>query len=83
MVLKGSAAYAIPVVIVTSFLVGGLLLTVLDPITQAVFASPMWDPNTTDLGMMLDAVKALTVYLPLLLLFGYLSRGWIWTRRAG
>lgn len=83
MALRGSAAFAIPIVLVTAFLVGSLMLTVLDPLWQAFFDSAMWQTNNSSIQMMLDAVKALTTYIGLFLLLGYLSRSWIWTRRAG
>lgn len=83
MPVRGSAAYAIPIVLVTAFLVGSLLLTVLDPLWQAFFDSVMWQTNNADIQMLLDSIKALATYTPLMLMFGYLSRSWIWTRRAG
>jgi len=83
MPVRGSAAWAVPVVLVTAFLVGSILLTVLDPIWQGVFDSAMWDANSPTMTMLLDGLQALATYTSLLLLFGYLSRSWIWTRRAG
>lgn len=83
MVLRGSAAWTIPIVLFTAFIVGSLMLTVLDPIWQGVFDSPMYDANGPTMTMLLDALKALATYTSLILLFGYLSRSWIWTRREG
>jgi len=81
--VRGSAPWELTIVLVTTFLVGALLLTVLDPVWQDVIASGFWDATTTTTGRMLDWFAAGISFVAFFLLLGILSRAWIWTRRAG
>lgn len=83
MPIRGSAAWEITIVLVTAFLVGSLLHTTFDPIFQDVFASALWEPTTSTTGDLLGWIEAGVTYLALFLLFGFVSRAWIWTRRTG
>lgn len=83
MAIRGSAAWEVTIVLVTTFLVGSLLLTVLDPVWQDVLASAFYDQTTPTTGRILDWFVVGVTYTALFLLFGILSRAWIWTRRAG
>ena len=83
MALRGSAPWEVVIVLVTTFLVGALLLTVFDPVFQDIIASAFWDPTTTTTGDLLDWASAAITFTAFILLLGILSRAWIWTRRAG
>lgn len=83
MSVRGSASWQLTIVLVTTFLVGSLLLTIFDPVWQAWFDSAFWDTDNSTLQMLLDALKAGATYTALFVLFGILSRAWVWTRRAG
>jgi hypothetical protein len=83
MSVRGSASWELTIVLVTTFLVGSLLLTIFDPIWQDWFASAFWDTNNSTLQMLLDAIEAAATYTALFILFGIVSRSWVWSRRTG
>lgn len=83
MAIRGSAAWYITIVLVTTFLVGAIFLTAADPLFQAFFNSAFWSADIQILSDLLSWGEALGGFLAFFLLLGFLSRAWIWTRRAG
>lgn len=83
MPVRGSAAWVIGIVLVTAFVVGALLLTVTDPVAQALFSSSLYQSNTSYGSNALSWVKSFWQYISVILLLGFLSFVWINTRRAG
>lgn len=83
MAVRGSAAWVIAIVTVVALIVGSLLLTVADPVVQALFSSSMWQSTTSYGTDTLAWGKSLWTYLSLILLLGFLSMVWVHTRRAG
>lgn len=83
MALQGSAAWTVSIVSVLTFLVGAILLTVLDPVAQAVFESSLWSPSTSAGQMATGAVQSMWTYWSLFILLGIMFLVWVKTRRAG
>lgn len=83
MVARGSAAWVIAVLAVVLLLVGAMLLTVLDPVAQSVFASSLWTSSTSAGQMTQSAVENMWTYWSLFILLGLTSLVWIMTRRPG
>lgn len=81
--VKGSAAYIIAILTVVMFIAGAILLTVVDPVVQALFSSSMWESTTSYGQNTLTWGRNLWKYIGLILLLGYLSMVWIHSRRAG
>lgn len=83
MAIRGSAAWVLTVVLVTAFVVGALLLTVVDPVVQGLFDSSIWTCSTSYCDMTLGAGENMWAYIALVILLGFLSTVWVTTRRAG
>lgn len=76
-----SAAYVIAIVSALAFIIGALVLTAVDPVMQALFASPSWSSSTrngTDLLMWLSNAWA---FVPASLLIAITIQIWIDTRQ--
>lgn len=77
-----SAAYIVVVVAVSSFIAGAFTITVVDPIMQAVFASPSYASSTEQGTDMLRWMVDLFAFVPAALLIGITSDIWVRTRQA-
>lgn len=78
-----SAAYILAVLVVVMLVMGAILLTVLDPVAQAVFASSLWSMDTSAGSLVTSSVESLWAFWSLFVLLGLLSLVWITTRRPG
>lgn len=80
---RGSAAWVVAIVAVMTGLVGALILTVLDPVAQALFASSMFNSSTTYGSDALSWQQDAWTYWPAFILVGITVTVWVRTRRAG
>lgn len=78
---RGSAAWVLAIVSVVTFFVGALLLTVLDPVMQAVFSSAMWSSSTSYGTDALSWQKDMWLFWPSMILLGILFTIWVKTRQ--
>lgn len=78
---RDSAAYVVTIVCVVAFIVGTLLLTVLDPIAQNLFASPMWSADTADGQNLLVWMERAFAFFSTAILLAILMQIWIDTRQ--
>lgn len=79
----GSAAWVLVVVVVVAIVIGSLLLTVTDPVAQALFDSAMWSSTTTYGTNTMAWVQELWAFMALIILIGLFSLVYIRTRRPG
>lgn len=80
---RGSAAWVLAIFAVVIGVVGSLVLTVLDPVAQALFASPNYSSSTTYGSDLLQWLVYGWEYWPVFLLMGVGVTVWVRTRRAG
>lgn len=80
---RGSAAWVIAILAVTTGVIGALVLTVTDPVAQALFASPNYSSSTTYGSDLLGWLKHGWNYWPVFLLMGIGVTVWVKTRRPG
>lgn len=78
---KTSAAWTIAILAVVAGLIGSLLLTVTDPVAQALFDSAMWSSDTTFGSDALSWQKDAWNYWPAFILFGIMLMVWVETRQ--
>lgn len=78
---RTSAAWVLGIVAIMTGLVGALLLTVIDPVMQAVFASSLWTADTTTGQNILTWTRDVWTYWPVFILLGILDLVWIETRQ--
>lgn len=76
-----SAAYVLAIVALTAGLIGALILTVMDPIAQHLFASSLYDSSTSYGTDALSWQQDAWTYWPAFILFGIMLLVWIVTRR--
>lgn len=76
-----SAAWVLGIVSVVTGLVGSILLTVLDPILQAFFASPSWSSSTSYGSNLLGWFQDAWTLWPAMILFGIMLLVWVETRQ--
>lgn len=76
-----SAAWVLGIVSVVTGVIGSLLLTVIDPVIQAFFASPSWTSSTTYGSDLLGWLESSWALWPALILFGIMFLVWIETRQ--
>lgn len=78
---RGSAAWALAIVAVATALVGSLLLTVADPVMQALFASATYSSTTTFGSDLLSWQQDAWTFWPVIILLGIMVMVWVETRR--
>lgn len=79
---RGSAAWVVAILAVTMGIVGSLLLTVVDPVQQQLFASGLWSSSTTYGTDALRWQRDAWMVWPAFILFGIMIEVWVHTRRA-
>lgn len=79
----GSAAWVLGILAVATGLIGSLLLTVLDPVMQTLFASPLFEGSTSFSSNALGWLMNSWTYWPVFILLGILVFVWVRTRRPG
>lgn len=79
---RNSAAWTLAIVaVLVTAIVGPLLLTMLDPVMQALFASSLWDCSTSYCTNALSWQKSAWTYWAAMILFGVMVLVWIRTRQ--
>lgn len=76
-----SAAWVLAIVAVLTFIIGALMLTVVDPVMQALFDSTLWSSSTQYGTQTLGWVQDLWLYFPVFILITILLLVWIRTRQ--
>lgn len=78
---RTSAAWVLGIVSVLAGLVGALLLTVLDPVAQALFDSGLWTADTSTGANILTWGRDVWTFWPAFILLGIMVLVWVETRQ--
>ena len=78
---RTSAAFVLTILAVLAGLVGTLLLTVTDPVMQALFGSQLWVADTAMGSDLLTWQMNVWTYWPAFILFGIMILVWVETRQ--
>lgn len=76
-----SAAWVLAIVAVLVFIIGALLLTVIDPVMQTLFDSSLWSSSTPYGTDALNWMQDLWAFFPVAILITILLLVWIRTRQ--
>lgn len=76
-----SAAWLLAIVAILTFLIGALLLSSIDPVMQALFASDMWSSSTSYGTRSLGWTEDLWAFFPLAIMITILLVVWVRTRQ--
>jgi len=76
-----SAPYTLAILLVTALVTGALLLTVTDPVMQALFGSGAYTAETANGKSLLSWMGALWSFVPAAILLMFLIKSWVDTRQ--
>lgn len=80
---RGSAAWLTAIVATVMFVIGALLLSVVDPVMQTLFDSSLFTAETVIGTTFLGYLTDFWSFLAIAILIAILLTVWIGTRRAG
>jgi len=78
---RRSAAFVLGIIVIVGFIVGALILSVIDPFAQGLLDSQLWTAETTEGQNALGWYKNLYLFIPVALLTALLIQVWIDTRQ--
>ena len=76
----GSAAWILGILVIVGFIMGVLVLSMVDPFVQGLFDSQLWTSDTTEGTNLLNWGHAAWVTLPVIILISLLVTIWVETR---